>query len=232
MLDGRCRAPAAPQRQPHPPRTITLPATAPALRRPTEDFDDDTDRDDRADWRDRIESHRRRNSQHHADGDVVSIGHSSHLESGQKADSVVSVFGSSTSDGEAVDVVSVIGNTRVTGPVGDTAVAVMGNAYVDAKVNGDVVAVLGNVELGPNAEVGRRRGCGLGHGEARSRRGRARLGAKDHRLGYWRRHGIQRAQHLDHPLFAVGPPLGVHGGTRLGVDTGPLCFWRFTPASR
>ncbi len=85
---------------------------------------------------------------------MVSIGHSSHLESGQKADSVVSVFGSSTSDGEAVDVVSVIGNTRVTGPVGDTAVAVMGNAYVDAKVNGDVVAVLGNVELGPHAEVG------------------------------------------------------------------------------
>ncbi|HMH30279.1 MAG TPA: RDD family protein [Steroidobacteraceae bacterium] len=119
-----------------------------------DDFNDDTDRDDRSDWRNRIEVHRRRNRQHHADGDVVSIGHSSHLESGQKADSVVSVFGSSTSDGEAVDVVSVIGNTRVTGPVGDSAVAVMGNAYVDAKVNGDVVAVLGNVELGPNAEVG------------------------------------------------------------------------------
>jgi uncharacterized RDD family membrane protein YckC len=119
-----------------------------------DDFNDDTDRDDRSDWRNRIEVHRRHNRQHHADGDVVSIGHSSHLESGQKADSVVSVFGSSTSDGEAVDVVSVIGNTRVTGPVGDTAVAVMGNAYVDAKVNGDVVAVLGNVELGPNAEVG------------------------------------------------------------------------------
>ncbi|HTC37667.1 MAG TPA: RDD family protein, partial [Steroidobacteraceae bacterium] len=80
--------------------------------------------------------------------------HSSHLESGQKADSVVSVFGSSTSEGEAQDVVSVIGNTRVTGPVGDTAVAVMGSAYVNSKVNGDVVAVMGNVELGPNAEVG------------------------------------------------------------------------------
>jgi len=117
-------------------------------------FDDDSDRDDRSDWRNRIEQHRRHNSRHHDDGDVVSIGHSSHLESGQKADSVVSVFGSSTSDGEAVDVVSVIGNTRVTGPVGDTAVAIMGSAYVDSKVNGDVVAVLGNVELGPNAEVG------------------------------------------------------------------------------
>jgi uncharacterized RDD family membrane protein YckC len=138
---------AAPPKDDHPP------AATPAVSS-DDDFNDDTDRDDRSDWRNRIEGHRRRNRQHHADGDVVSIGHSSHLESGQKADSVVSVFGSSTSDGEAVDVVSVIGNTRVTGPVGDTAVAVMGNAYVDAKVNGDVVAVLGNVELGPNAEVG------------------------------------------------------------------------------
>ena len=117
-------------------------------------FDDDSDRNDRSDWRNRIEQHRRRNARHREDGDVVSIGHSSHLESGQKADSVVSVFGSSTSEGEAQDVVSVIGNTRVTGPVGDTAVAVMGSAYVNSKVNGDVVAVMGNVELGPNAEVG------------------------------------------------------------------------------
>jgi uncharacterized RDD family membrane protein YckC len=128
-------------------------ASAPAASA-ADEFDDDSDRGDRSDWRNRIEAHRRRNWQHRADGDVVSIGHSSHLESGQKADSVVSVFGSSTSDGEAEDVVSVIGNTRVTGPVGDTAVAVMGNTYVDAKVNGNVVAVLGNVELGPHAEVG------------------------------------------------------------------------------
>jgi uncharacterized RDD family membrane protein YckC len=119
-----------------------------------DEFNDDSDREERSDWRNQIEGHRRHNRQHHADGDVVSIGHSSHLESGQKADSVVSVFGSSTSDGQAVDVVSVIGNTRVTGPVSDTAVAVMGNVYVDSKVGGDVVAVLGNVELGPNAEVG------------------------------------------------------------------------------
>ena len=128
-------------------------ATTPAVSN-DDDFNDDADRDDHSDWRNRIEVHRRHNRQHHADGDVVSVGHSSHLQSGQKADSVVSVFGSSTSEGEAGDVVSVIGNTRVTGPVGDTAVAVMGNVYVDAKVNGDVVAVLGNVELGPNAEIG------------------------------------------------------------------------------
>ena len=102
------------------------PASATATS-PDDAFDDDSDRSDRSDWRNQIEIHRRHNRQHRADGDVVSIGHSSHLESGQKADSVVSVFGSSTSDGEAVDVVSVIGNTRVTGPVSDTAVAVMGN---------------------------------------------------------------------------------------------------------
>src|SRR6202789_3184657 len=129
-------------------------ATAPPPPATDDAFDDDSDRGDSSDWRNRIELHRRRNRQHHEDGEVVSIGHSSHLESGQKADSVVSVFGSSTSDGEAVDVVSVIGNTRVTGPVSDTAVAVMGNNYVDSKVDGDVVAVLGNVELGPHAEVG------------------------------------------------------------------------------
>jgi uncharacterized RDD family membrane protein YckC len=128
-------------------------ASAAAPSASSDEFNDDSDQDDRSDWRNRIELHHRHNWQHHEDGDVVSIGHSSHLESGQKADSVVSVFGSSTSDGEAVDVVSVIGNTRVTGPVGDTAVAVMGNNYVDAKVNGDVVAVMGNVELGPHAEV-------------------------------------------------------------------------------
>jgi uncharacterized RDD family membrane protein YckC len=48
----------------------------------------------------------------------------------------------------------VIGDTRVTGPVHDSAVAVLGNAYIDSKVDGDVVAVLGNVTLGPNAEIG------------------------------------------------------------------------------
>ena len=138
---------AAPDKDDHPS------ATAPAASS-DDAFDDDSDQGDRSDWRNRIEQHRRRNARHHDDGDVVSIGHSSHLESGQKADSVVSVFGSSTSDGEAQDVVSVFGNTRVTGPVGDTAVAVLGSTYVDAKVNGDVVAVMGNVELGPNAEVG------------------------------------------------------------------------------
>ena len=147
-------APApAPSTSAPPAKDDHAPASAPAATSSDDESNDDSDQDDRSDWRNRIEAHRRRNWQHRADGDVVSIGHSSRLESGQKADSVVSVFGSSTSDGEAVDVVSVIGNTRVTGPVSDSAVAVMGNVYVDSKVDGNVVAVLGNIQLGPHAEV-------------------------------------------------------------------------------
>jgi len=93
---------------------------------------------------------------HHSKGsgnDIVSIGHNSHLAAGEKADSVVSVFGSSTSDGDAGEVVSVLGNTRVTGTVHGDAVAVLGNLYVDGKVEGDAVAVAGSVQLGPHAEV-------------------------------------------------------------------------------
>jgi uncharacterized RDD family membrane protein YckC len=119
-----------------------------------DDFNDEPESVDRHDWRNRIETRHRRHRLDHDDNNIVSIGHSSHLQSGEKADAVVSVFGSSTSDGEAMDVVSVFGNTRVTGPVHDSAVAVLGNAYIDSKVDGDVVAVLGNVTLGPNAEVG------------------------------------------------------------------------------
>jgi uncharacterized RDD family membrane protein YckC len=123
----------------------------------SDDFNDDSgdsrDSRDHIEWNgNRIELHRRKHSRS-ADRDVVSVGHSSHLAKDQKADGVVSVFGSSTSEGEAEDVVSVFGSTRVTGPVHDTAVAVLGNVYVDSKVGGNVVSVLGGVKLGPNAEV-------------------------------------------------------------------------------
>jgi len=132
-------------------------ATAAPAAADTEDFNDEpesVDRHGRLDWRNRIEKRHRHRHDTDTDNDIVSIGHSSHLQSGEKADTVVSVFGSSTSEGEAVDVVSVLGNTRVTGPVHDSAVAVLGNVYIDSKVDGDVVAVLGNVTLGPNAEIG------------------------------------------------------------------------------
>jgi uncharacterized RDD family membrane protein YckC len=112
------------------------------------------DSNDDSDWHSRAPRRPRHVRHGRDDGAMVNFGHGSHLPSGQRADSVVSIFGSSTSEGEADDVVSILGNTRVTGPVSDSAVAVIGNAYVDSKVDGDVVAVLGNVELGPNAEVG------------------------------------------------------------------------------
>ena len=102
----------------------------------------------------------------------VSVFQNSTLAAGEKADAVVSIFGSSTSAGEVSEavvsiigsstssgnvgdaVVSVIGNTRVTGgTVGDAAVAVLGSNYVNTHVKGEVVAVLGNVELGPDAIV-------------------------------------------------------------------------------
>ncbi len=86
-------------------------------------------------------------------GDVVSLGHDATLEAGQSAGSVVSILGSSSSAGDAEDVVSVFGTTTATGTVHDSAVAVFGNTYVDAKVEGDAVSVFGNVELGPHADV-------------------------------------------------------------------------------
>jgi uncharacterized RDD family membrane protein YckC len=116
--------------------------------------DDFNDEPESADRHGRLDRHNRFDRRDHDDGDIVNIGHGSHLPSGQRADSVVSILGSSLSEGEAGSVVSVLGNTRVLGPVGDSAVAVLGNAYIDSKVNGDVVAVLGNVDLGPNAEIG------------------------------------------------------------------------------
>ncbi|HUX74701.1 MAG TPA: RDD family protein [Steroidobacteraceae bacterium] len=85
---------------------------------------------------------------------LVSIGHDSTLASGRRAESVVSIFGSSTSAGEAGSVVSILGDTRVTGTADDGVVAVLGNTYVDGKVGGDAVAVLGSMQLGPNADVG------------------------------------------------------------------------------
>lgn len=91
-----------------------------------------------------------------ADGDdaVVSIGHDSTLAAGQSADSVVSIVGSSTNDGHAGNVVSVLGNTRVTGSVDHTAVAVLGNTYINGTVGKDAVTVLGNMTLGPQADIG------------------------------------------------------------------------------
>jgi uncharacterized RDD family membrane protein YckC len=119
------------------------------------DSHDEDHEQDGSDRRHRHGSHSRRDSAHRNHGnDLVSIGHDSHLPQGQKADSVVSIAGSSTSEGDADTVVSVLGNTRVTGPVSDSAVAVLGDTHVDSKIEGDVVAVLGDIELGPHADIG------------------------------------------------------------------------------
>ncbi len=85
---------------------------------------------------------------------VVSIFGSSTSE-GRVRDSVVSILGSSTASGEVRgEVVAVLGNSRLLdGRVGGAVVSVLGNTYVNGRVNGEVVAVLGNVELGPKAEV-------------------------------------------------------------------------------
>src|SRR5882762_7948452 len=119
------------------------------------------DAEGRTDWQDRFDRHDRsgwnsrrgRHARHEYGTEVVNIGAVSNLRRGETADSVVSVFGSSSSDGEAGDVVSVLGDTRVTGTVSDNAVAVLGSTFVDGKVHGDAVAVLGNMGLGPNAEI-------------------------------------------------------------------------------
>jgi uncharacterized RDD family membrane protein YckC len=85
---------------------------------------------------------------------IIHFGRDSHLGAAQAADALISIVGSSTSEGEINDVVvSVFGNTRVTGPVRNSAIAVFGDTYVNSHVGGEVVAVFGNVELGPQAQV-------------------------------------------------------------------------------
>jgi len=123
-------------------------SSAPAPEPESRDWHSRFDRHDRAKgWRDHRGDDRHGN-------DLVSIGHDSQLANGKQADSVVSILGSSTNAGDAGDVVSILGDTRVTGPVRDSAVSVLGSTYIDSKIDGDAVAVMGNVELGPHAEVG------------------------------------------------------------------------------
>lgn len=87
--------------------------------------------------------------------EIVRVGENAHLPAGHTADTIVTIFGSSTSEGEARDgIVAVFGDTRITGNVGDSVAAVFGDAYIDSRVGGDVAAVFGDLELGPNAEIG------------------------------------------------------------------------------
>jgi uncharacterized RDD family membrane protein YckC len=104
------------------------------------------------DWDSGWQRHFKRQRSH---GDeLVNFGRDSHLPAGAHADSVVSIFGSAISEGDAGDMVAILGDTKASGHVKDSAVAVLGNVHIDGPVGGDVVAVLGNVDLGPHAEVG------------------------------------------------------------------------------
>ncbi len=85
---------------------------------------------------------------------IVGFGHDVELAAGRRADTVVAIGGSATSNGRVDNaIVAILGDTLVTGTVGDSVVAVLGSDEVDAPVHGDVVAVLGNVHLGPHADV-------------------------------------------------------------------------------
>ena len=118
------------------------------------DHDDDDDSSTSSDSDTEHSRSRHRHNGKKSSDDVVSIGRKAELPAGQRADSVVAVFGSAISAGDVNDaVVSVLGSAHVTGKVGDSAVAVIGSVYVNSEVSGDVVAVLGNVELGPEAKV-------------------------------------------------------------------------------
>jgi uncharacterized RDD family membrane protein YckC len=130
----------------YPETTPATKETPPKLRR----LDEPSAPGDAKSWRRAVRAHR-----HSTGNEIVNVGSDSFLAKDHKADSVVAVFGSATSEGEVSDaVVSIFGNTRVTGPAGDAAVAVFGNVYVNSKIGDSAVAVFGNVELGPDAEVG------------------------------------------------------------------------------
>jgi uncharacterized RDD family membrane protein YckC len=104
------------------------------------------------DWNGGWQRHFKRQRSH---GDeIVNFGRDSDLPAGAHADTVVSIFGSASSEGDTGDVVAILGDTKTSGYVKDSAVAVLGNVHIDGPVGGDVVAVLGNVDLGPHAEVG------------------------------------------------------------------------------
>ncbi|MGA2777696.1 MAG: RDD family protein [Steroidobacteraceae bacterium] len=122
-------------------------ASAAPAETPDIDEPEQTDRHRGHDWRERLKR------RHGRDNALVAVGHDVNLPAGETADSVVAVLGSASSAGEAGDVVSVFGDTRVTGPISGDAVAVLGNTYIDNRVDGEAVAVLGNMELGPHAEI-------------------------------------------------------------------------------
>jgi uncharacterized RDD family membrane protein YckC len=165
----------------------------------------DPDVEIEADTRDRGRVRRfRRDSR-----ELVSVGHDTFLPAGETAQTVVSVFGSSTAEGEVYDsVVSFMGSSRATGPVGDSVVAVIGDVYVNNRIGGDVVAVLGRVELGPEAVVDGEIVSVFGGGVQRDPAAVVRGGVQDVLGGLdWIRPWIQHCLVYGRPL-ALEPGLG------------------------
>jgi uncharacterized RDD family membrane protein YckC len=107
-----------------------------------------------SDWRHPFGRRHLRHDRHTRSDDLVNFGRDSDLPAGAHADSVVSIFGSVSNEGDAENLVAIVGDTKASGHVKDSAVAVLGNVQIDGPVDGDVVAVFGNVDLGPHAQVG------------------------------------------------------------------------------
>lgn len=132
------------------------PPPAAAAERDVERAQDELERasDDLERMEQRLEQRFERRFARHNENVIVNIGDDSSLPADQYADSVISIFGSSSSAGEVGAVVLAIGgNSSATGPVGEAVVAMFGDVYVDAEVGQDVVAIFGNVQLGPNAVI-------------------------------------------------------------------------------
>lgn len=88
--------------------------------------------------------------------EAVSIFGSTTIE-GEATSDAVSIFGDTTIGPDASvggAAVSVFGSLKVDGPVDDEAVAVFGTSRINARVKGEAVAVFGNLELGPKAVIG------------------------------------------------------------------------------
>ncbi len=96
---------------------------------------------------------RHRDRHHRSYQDVFDMFDEAHLDAGERAGAVTSIFGAAVSEGEANDVVSVFGDARATGPVHDSVVSIFGSTYVDASVGGDVTSIFGTVNLGPAADI-------------------------------------------------------------------------------
>ena len=128
----------------------------PKLRRLDPDEDNEAPKTHKQMIHERIERARERAAERRANRvgrDIVNIFGNSELPKGEKADSVVAVFGSATAEGDVTDaVVSVFGNSRAEGSVADSVVSVFGNSHAQGPVANAVVAVLGDNEV--NGSVG------------------------------------------------------------------------------